>query len=38
LIAALEEKTNPSEDFRDLFRASTARVAAEIESFVAKTF
>lgn len=37
LIAALEEKPSPADGFRDLFRASTARVATEIESFVAKT-
>jgi hypothetical protein len=37
LIAALEEKTDLSGVFRDLFRASTARVATEIENFIAKT-
>ena len=37
LIAALEEKTNLSGVFRGLFRASTARVASEIETMVAKT-
>jgi hypothetical protein len=36
LIAALEEKTIPAGIFRDLFHASTARVAAEIESFAAQ--
>jgi len=37
LIAAMKEKTNFSSVFRGLFRASTARVATEIETLVAKT-